>query len=143
MKKTTKIFSGFLKESGVLKQVTLGGTRDAVVVSKSTSSNFDQSLQEQLKMNRYMLIMAMILLGMIFLMGVFFVFYYRDQPQTLGMIFGGSFFTLLVVVMWLRKLWVENNLIEMSRAVLQNLPPTEAVKFIETLYWNMLKAKTK
>jgi len=146
MSRTIDLFTDYLKKTGALKSVTLGGTSRSTTttttVSKAENNKaFKTLLDKQITFNNSMVITAIVLLCLIFLIGVFFVFYYRDSPQTIGGIFGGTFFSLLAIIVWLRKLWVEKNFMDMATIVLTDLPPMEAAKFVETIYWNMLKGK--
>jgi len=150
--KLTTIFEDYLKDIEQFdEKVILGSTDRALQVKESTpgyspkrADSFDKrtkSLEERLKdrfkFNNGIILLAIIILCMIFAIGVFFVFYYRNSPAALGGVFGGTFLSLLSIISWLHKLWREKSIMDMTLSVIEGLPAREAAKFINTMAWKL------
>lgn len=143
MKKITAIVEHFLKETRQLDFIQLGGEETEIEVTTKQINTFKETLSKSKRFNKNIILFAIILLGITFLIGIFFVFYHRDNPRTIGLLFGGTFLSLLVIITQLRKLWLNKSLMDLSLSVIQDLPPKEAAKFVETIYWNTLNTKAK
>lgn len=152
MEKLTTIFEDYLKSIEQFDdKVILGSSDRAIQVKESTPGYFpdgpgslerktkslEERLGERFKFNNGIILLAIIILCMIFVMGVFFVFYYRDSPVALGGIFGGTFLSLLSIISWLHKLWREKSVMDMTLSVIEGLPAREAAKFINTMAWKL------
>lgn len=139
MKTAIHIIEYYIKETGQLKPVMLGSEDKPRAVQKDEQDRLKDNLQKRLKSNDLILTIAIILLCVIFVIGVFFVIYYKDNPKTIGVVFGGTFLSLLTIVLQLRKIWLDKNILDVSLNVIENLQPEDAADFIKTLYWNLLK----
>ena len=56
---------------------------------------------------------------------------------------GGGMLVFWPIVWWLRRLWMDSMILDLARDVLNELPPEQAVKMIEILYWGSLMSKGK
>lgn len=111
--------------------------KDIAAVIEGKSQLLTQRLNERFKFNNRIVILAVVLLCLIFGIGVFLIFYYRDSPATMGGVFGGTFLSLLSIIRWLHKLWQEKSVMDMSLSVLEGLAPKQAAEFISTIYWKL------
>jgi len=141
MNKITALVEDFLKDTKQLDLKKLGGEEGEI--TQEQISSFTESLKKSERFNKNIILLAIVLLCIIFGIGVFFIFYFRNEPKTIGILFGGTFLSLIPIITQLRKLWLNKSLMDLSINVIQNLPPKEAAKFMETLYWNMLNTKAK
>ena len=143
MKKLKSIYQAFLEDTNLLELEKLGSDERNVEIHKSASLNLKSNILKQSKLNNNILIVSIVLLCIIFGLGIFFAVYYRDNPTTIGVIFGGTFLSLLAIVSRLRRIWLENILMDVSINVIEDLPPQDAAKFIQTIYYNMLRNEKK
>lgn len=137
--KIEKSFEQYLSAIGRLKEESLGGEEEASPITVTNSKMMEKLLISQSKFNNNMLMVAIIGLCVIFIIDIFFIFYYKDNATALSVILGVTGLSLVGVIKWLRKLWLEKSVLDVSLAVVENLPPTEAAKFIETTYWSIIK----
>lgn len=144
-KKTESLFEDYLNEFDLLELKTLGGTRQATTETKvpdrRANELFASRLLQQAKLNNTIIILAVMMLFILFATGVYLILLYQNDVKTIGVIFGGTFLSLLGIVGWLRKLWIDKNLLDMSVGIIDQLSPSEAAKYIETMYLNMRKEK--
>lgn len=143
MNKLKSIYQSFLEDNSLLELEKLGSDEKKVAPSKNASLNLKSNILKQSKFNNNIVIVSIVLLCIIFGLGIFFAIYYRDNPTTIGVIFGGTFLSLLAIVSRLRRIWLEKSLMDVSLSVLEDLPPQDAAKFIQTIYYNMLENEKK
>lgn len=141
MKNINQLYSEYLKKIGALTPVSLGGTRDIRRASKSENIALENAIKLQMQINLYMIILSMLILAGIFIAGLTLMIHHKDQLHVISIISVTTILFLGLILIWSRKLWIEKNLMDMSRAVLQNLPPADAAKFIETIYWNLIQKR--
>ncbi|ETR71191.1 MAG: hypothetical protein OMM_08279 [Candidatus Magnetoglobus multicellularis str. Araruama] len=145
MNKLEKAFSTYLQDIGYLDFVYLGDDKDDIKdkdvnpVTEKESQSLINNLSKSQEQNNSIVTIILIMLCILFTVGIFFVFYYRDDPVTLCTIFGGNFFALLGIVSKLKKIWTEKVIIEYSQSILKDLKPEEAAKVMMTLYTNIIR----
>jgi hypothetical protein len=62
------------------------------------------------------------------------------QPIAVGAV--GSFVVMFwPIIRWLRRVWIDSTLLRLVQDALVDLPPQEAVKVIEIVYWGSLRRK--
>ena len=132
------IFKKYLDESKISDLGSMGGQQQA----PSNTNTLKERLIKQSKFNNSILIISIVLLCILFFLGVYFAIYYRDEPTTMSVVLGGSIFSLLGIIVWLRKLWAEKNLMDVSLAIIEDLPPQEAAKYILIIYDKMFRKKS-
>lgn len=137
MKQLMPAIEDYLRHMGRLGPVKLGETNERSATEKDTNSLIE-ALNRQVKSNSYIILIAVIVLCILFGVAVFIASYYRNEPKTIGLVCG-AFLSQLGVVKWLRQLWIEKNIMDVSLSVLHKLPPEKAAEFISRLYWNFLK----
>ena len=137
MSKLKNIFQEFLDESKMMDFKTMGGEQ----LSIGNISALKERIIQQSKFNNTILIISVVLLCILFFLGVYFAIYHRDDPTTMSVVLGGSIFSLLGIIVWLRKLWVEKSLMDVSLAVIDDLPAEEAAKYILVMYDKMFRKK--
>jgi hypothetical protein len=79
----------------------------------------------------------------IFILAALLIWHYRDQPKQISVCFGGSFFSLTLVIRWLRQLWIDKNFIDLIKNAASKLSPLEVAKLVSTYYELMLKGDKK
>ena len=139
MNKIKNIYHSYLNDSKLLNLEKLGSEDNKIEVSKNNNDALKNNILKQIKFNNNIVVISILLLCIIFGLGIFFAIYYRDSPTTIGVIFGGTFLSLLVIVSRLRKIWLEKSLMDVSLSIIEGLSPQDASKFIQTIYFSMLE----
>jgi hypothetical protein len=62
--------------------------------------------------------------------------YWRDRPNVIVAVFGGSLFSILAVMRGLQSLWREKNVMDMLLVVVPSLSSTEVVKIAKSIYFS-------
>ncbi len=133
------IIEAYLGGIGQLDEQELGGSPNTV--SAEYQQSLVASLSGQWKFNKGIIVVAISVLCAIFLLGIFLVIYYRDSPTAIAAILGGNFFSLLVIVGWLRRLWLENSTMGALLAIVEGMTPREAAKVITTWHFRAIKER--
>jgi len=147
MKKLENVFNSYLQKVGYLDFVFLGDDdednedKEVKPVTEKESQFLINHLKTSQKQNNSIIMIILIMLCILFGVGIYFVFYYRDDPVMLCSIFGGNFLALLGIVSKLKRLWTEKVIIEHSHSILENLKPEEAAKVMMNLYTNLIRTK--
>jgi len=146
MKRLRSAYEQYLTRIERLNKIQLGtdaNKKKSRPITEEDNQYFIKLLDKQLKFNLNIVIIYITMLCVLFGIGVFLVFYYLNSPRVIGLIFGGTFFSLLTVIEKLRRLWHEKSIIDISLTVIQELPPKETAKVIEILYWNSIRKPNK
>ena len=137
---TEKMVAHFLVATGQDDAQEMGETQDQSRL-EGQSSKLVANLQARQVWAGRILIAAILVLCAIFLVGVALVFYYRDSPTTISILFGGNFFSLLVIVYWLRRLWLEKTVLDTLLILVASMPPTEAAKTITQFHFKAIRIR--
>ena len=142
MRKLKNIFEEYLTRIGRLEPVKLGKA-DLVTVTATDNETFEQVLAHNSKTNgRIALAIVMSLLALVLI--VMITMLRRIvQAQWIGYSVAGLPLLLLASFRLLYRLWVDKSVIDMSLGVVRNLPPQEAAKFINEVYWNAIHPLSK
>lgn len=124
------VVDAYLERIGQNRVQELGEQRPEP--SKEDQAFLIEGLRRTRRFNANIIIVAIIILCAIFLLGAFLVIYYRSAPQTMAMVFGGNFLSLLVIVAWLRRLWFEKSTLDLLTALLPSLPAADAAQVVTT-----------
>src|SRR5215469_16756723 len=117
----------YLREIGEAEAKKLGET--AVVQSPeglaSAQSSLERSLREDAKTTDRIILVAVVLLCSLFVIGIGFMVRYRNSPEKVAVLFGGgTFASMLGIVVWLRKLWFDKRTMDLLMALTQSMSPT-------------------
>ena len=144
MKKLETILSTFLNDIGRIEDIKLGGKVNQLKhLSDDDTARLTGQLSGQSKFNRTILVIYIISLCVLYAIGIFMVFYFLDSPEKIGIVFGGSFLGLLAIGDRLYKIWREKTVTDVLLTLIQGLPPIEAVKAIESIYWAQISRSRK
>lgn len=138
MKKLTNIFEKYLERIDRLKTIPLG-EHHSRKITQDDNSFLNHLLDVQTRFNKNLLIIYVLLLCIIFIIGVILVFYFISSPAKIGVVFGGTFLSLLAVVDRLGRIWKEKNIIDMTLILVNNMPPDQTAAVIQTLYYSTQK----
>ena len=119
------------------------GDVPSLAITTEDQKFLSSRLDEDHKFNNLLLVSCVVLLYAIFILAALLMWHYRDQPKQIGVCFGGSFFSLTLLVRWLRQLWIDKNFIDLIRNAASKLSPVEVAKLISTYYELMLKGDKK
>jgi hypothetical protein len=133
---------GFLARLGVLTPVTLGAEKTRTF-SDDDKLCLRRILETQQKFNNRVLSLAIGMVAALFLLGVFFAIYYRNNPSFLQIVLGSNLFSILVTVTWVRKLWIEKGLVDLATLAVEEMSTEEAIRLASTIYWSLLAGKER
>ena len=139
MTSLNKIVDSYLVRIGQANEQELGN--ELKPIKPEDNTYLLESFKSQQTFNRGIVVVAISVLCAIFLLGVFLVVYYRDSPSAIVAILGGNFFSLLVIVGWLRKLWLENSTMGALLLITKDVPAREAAAIITTWHFRAMKEK--
>lgn len=132
--------AAYLERLGRNKIADLGPGESPIITAEDQKF-LTLRLANDSKFNNLLLVSAVCLLYAIFIIATLFLWHYRDQPKQIAACFGGSFFSLTLLVRWLRQLWIDKNFIDLIRNAASQLSPLEVAKLISTYYELMLRGK--
>lgn len=149
LKSTTKqslrtVFEGYLERVGHLRIHHLGPDEEQALAPKAVQQEDSQYLERSLNsfesdQNSVFKICVMLLCFLyMLLIGVFiYSFVTRDLFITgaIGSVSAGSW----PIISKLHRLWKDSTIIRITENALTNLPPQEAVKVIELIYWGSVR----
>jgi hypothetical protein len=137
-------FEDYLARTERYGELGLGGSKGQVArtVTDDDSRYLATTLDQKLKFNKYVVVVILAALGLLFLIASSFLFYNRQDARA---VYGTFAFLLLSnfgIIRWLRQLWWEANVMDASLYVLRKLPPDQAATFISRLYWDFLQSSS-
>lgn len=100
-------------------------------------------LQKRQESARFIIVIAVILLCFLFFAGIALIAYHRNSPQIVSILFGGNFFSLLIVVYWLRRLWLEKTAIDTLLIIISGMTPIEAAKTLMKFHFASINTKNR
>lgn len=135
MHNITNIYEKFLKENHRFEKIKAGGSEGVIPATETSKSQLINNLLIQNKFNNILILVIMAMFIVIFGIGIYFSLYYRNDPKTMGVVFGGSFLSLLVIIRGLQNLWKQKSTMDMLLTIVPNMTPDKAVEIIEMLYY--------
>ncbi|MGH8548826.1 MAG: hypothetical protein ACRERU_09550 [Methylococcales bacterium] len=132
MKRLETSLTDFLRLLGRLDDIKLGA--DEHQVNQPTEEDITRlktRVCENSKFNRTILILYIVSVCVLYVLGVFLVFHFIDSPDVIGVVFGGTFLSLIGVTERLYRVWREKTIIDVMLTIIDDLPPSEAIKSIE------------
>ena len=144
MSKLNTALEDYLARIGRLGEVNLGPPDGRVshAVTEDDNRYLAGTLDQKLRFNKYVVVVILAALGLLFLIATCFLFYHREDVRA---VYGTFAFLLLSnfgIIRWLRQLWWEANVMDASLYVLRKLPPDQAATFISRLYWDFLQSSS-
>jgi hypothetical protein len=145
MKRLQQDLHAFLAGLGLTAAVPFGRKADQATkkITPADKERLHNIIDGQQRFNNRILLVAMMMVGLVFLLGVGFAVLHRDNPTALGVAFGGNLFSLLVTVGWVRKFWIEKGLLDLARLATEEMAPEQAIELAMIIYWRLLKHRSK
>lgn len=139
MKRAKYVFEEYLKKIEQLEPVQLGDEKEKQV-TKDDNDFLKKHLVNQIKFNNKIIMLAIIMLFIIFILNIFLILYSLKEPEVIKVAFNGAFTvsSLFLIINWLRKLWAEKSLMDVSLGIAQDMQPEQAAKYIGSLYWRIV-----
>jgi hypothetical protein len=130
---------------GLTSALPFGSKIDQAIkkITPAEKKRLQDIIERQQRFNGRILLVAVVMVGLVFVLGIAFAVYHRDNPTAVGVAFGGNIFSVLVTVGWVRKLWIEKGLLDLARIATEEMAPEEAIELAMTIYWRVLKHKSK
>lgn len=107
-------------------------------VTSEDSVFLRDSLTRRLRFNNAILFVAVAMLCLLFMLGSFLLFHHRNSPNAVGIISGASFASLLGIISFLRRLWLDKSAIDLLVHATYSLPPEESAKLVTSFYFKMV-----
>jgi hypothetical protein len=85
---------------------------------------------------------AVIALFVLLALAAAVIYYHRMDPKVVAGVLGGQLLGLLVIVVWLRRLWLEKTVIDTLLILIASMPPVEAAQLIIRFHFRSLRART-
>jgi hypothetical protein len=126
----------YLEEIGQSKAQNFGVEKKDFDPGKSTVL-FERLRRSQEKADK-IIGAAVACLVVLFILVVGLVIYLIDKPTTVTVLLGGNIFATLIVVRWLRKLWLEKSAIDTLLIMVVDLPPAQGTKLIMEFYFRTM-----
>lgn len=145
MKQLQEDLRELLDGLGLISAVPFGSTINQAInkIAPAEKERLQHIIERQQRFNNGILLVAVVMVGLVFVLGIAFAAYHRDNPTAVGVAFGGNLFSLLVTVGWIRKFWIEKGLLDLARIATEEMAPEEAIELAMTIYWRVLKHKSK
>ena len=141
MSKLQSLLHDYLSINGLLRGPIAGGGSAEVAAARPDNVGLIHSLEQHRRTNSLLIITIVALDVVLFALGAYVTLHNLTEPTAVATTFGCTFAALLGLGAKLQKLWTENNLIEMLRAILPNLAPEEGAKAILSLYYKLMKGE--
>jgi len=140
--KLKRKFETYMERIGRLEPVTLGES-DERPVKKEDNQHLIQLLDQHVKSNNSLVVMAIVVLCLSFLAAIFLLLSYRQNPEAIKLVAGGAMILALGVVRWLHRFWIQRTFIAISLTILNKMPPEQAADTITQLYWSFIRRPLK
>lgn len=143
--KLKREFETYLEKIGRLEPVTLGGSDERPVkkVKKEDNQHLTQLLDQHVKSNNYLVVIAIIILCLSFLAAILLLLSYRQNPEAIKLVSGGVMILALGVIRWLHRFWIQRSFIAISLTILDKMPPEQAADVMTQLYWSFIQQPSK
>jgi hypothetical protein len=99
------------------------------------------SLNRQLRFNNSLIMVAVALLCGLFLLGVFLIVDHKDSVAAITVISGTTFASLMAIVAYLRRLWLDKSALDMLVYASYGLSPNEAAKLVTNFYFRVVETR--
>lgn len=144
MTRAKHLLEQYLRKIDRLEPVTLGGESEKKV-TKDDNDFLKSLLVNQITFNNKIIIIALVMLILIFMLNVYLTIYAIREPEAIKVAFNGAFTfsSLFLIINWLRKLWAEKSLMDVSLMIAQDMPPEQAARYIGTVYWRIVNKKVE
>ncbi len=137
MKKLKLVYKNYLNETGLLKLEKLG-TGAPPKITFSQNKNLKNRLTSRLEANNSHILLTLIAFCCLFFMSMGIALYHKNNAVVLVIIFLSLLIFSLAFLYYLRQRWLEKNMLDISLSIIDDLPPEEATKFIQVIYWKLL-----
>lgn len=85
------------------------------------------------------IVVAVACLVALFVLAVGLVLRLVDKPTTMtALLGGGNIFAILIIISWLRRLWLEKAALDTLLVLVVDLPPAEGAKLIMEFYFRTM-----
>ncbi|MDX2044363.1 MAG: hypothetical protein SF097_24350 [Acidobacteriota bacterium] len=142
VEKLKQDFETYLERIGRLKEVPLGED-DEQPVKKEDNQHLIQLLDQHVKSNNSLVVIAIVILCLSFLGTILLLLSYRQNPEAIKLVAGGAMMLALGVVRWLHKFWIQKTFIAIALTILDKLPPEQAADVMTRLYWTFIRQPYK
>ncbi|SRR5260370_979416 len=141
MRKLDNTLADYLRRIGQYEPQSLG--KEPRPTTEEDSLFLRDSLNRQLLFNNLLIIVAVIMLCVLFMLGVFLILYHRDSFDAVAWISGGTFAALLVIIRLLRRLWLDKSAVDLLIHASHGMSPSESAKLVTTFYFRALRARVE
>jgi len=129
--KIEAILNEFLDHTQRSKNIDMGGS--VAAVNDDQKNLLVNNLIRENQFNKSLIVVITAMFVVLFGVAIFFCFYYRNSPQTMGIIFGGSFLGIMGIMKALQGVWEKKCKMDMLLTIIPNISAEQVVVVIETL----------
>ncbi len=135
-------FELYLNNIGRLNEVPLG-EGDERPVKNEDNQHLIQLLDQHIKSNNYLIIIAIIILCLCLIGAILLLISYRQNPEAIKLVSGGTMIFALGAMRWLHRFWIQRAFIAICLTILQKMPPEQAADVMTQLYWAFIRQPNK
>jgi hypothetical protein len=130
-----------LKKAGALEPAVQGKQSGMLALTREDQRQLLSQMKTQLKFINNIIIAIVVLHFLLFALSAFLVLYYRDSPNVILLLLGGSVLSLMVIISSLISLVKTKGKIDCIFITLPNLSPEQAMIMLQSIYFEEVKLK--
>jgi hypothetical protein len=112
-------------------------------ITPEDSQFLRDTLQAQLRFNNALILAAAAMLCVLFLVGVLLIVLYRGSTTGVSIISGTTFASMLGIVRFLRRLWLDKSTMDVLICASHGMSPEETAKLVTSFYFKAVAAPTR
>ena len=128
-----KILNEFLDENQGQEISKAGDATQTLQITEQSKEKLLEKFLNEKKNNNYILIVIVLMFVAAFAIGCYLILYYRDQPETLKIVFGGTFLSVTTIIYGLQRVWRQKSYMDYLILLIQNLPADRVGEIIQTI----------
>jgi len=141
MSKLERTFEDYLSRIDRLDELGMGEQGDGGRTASNDDSNYlARALDHNLRINKYVVLGILACLGILFVIAASILISYRNDVRALYIVLALLLLSNFGIIRWLRQLWWELNIMDISLSVVRELPPEQPATSIGHLYWDFLRS---
>ena len=130
-----KQLESYLRGAGSLEAAVLGEPARQRMPSQEQNEEFVMNLGQSFHLRNSLVILIALMYLALFAAGLWLVFVLRGNPGVIPAVLGGNVLSLAAIMYWLTRLWRDKTYLDVVTDVVRGLPPREAVRVLQTLFY--------
>lgn len=129
------------KSGGLLPAVQDARPGGLLALTREDQRQLLAQMKAQLSFLNKIIVAIVVLHFLLFVLAAFLVLYYRDSPNVILLLLGGSVLSLMIIIRSLINLVKTKSKIDYILVTLPNLSPEQAMILIQSIYFEEVKRK--